>query len=81
MTLPEMLGMIGALLALVAGVIIGFVLHLGWWICATGLAGLVIGWVCGAIIAPFVDVHLKRTWDCEQSRKKDQADRNREPHR
>ena len=69
MTLPEMLGSLGAFLGTILGIALGLIFGLAWWTIGTAAAGFLLGWGAGAGIAsPFVHLLLYKSWKQERKR-------------
>ncbi len=70
MTLPEMLGLLGAFLGTILGIALGLIFGLAWWTIGTAAAGFLLGWGAGVGIAvsPFMDRLLQKSWKQERKR-------------
>ena len=69
MTLPEMLGLLGAFLGTILGIALGLIFGLAWWTIGTAAAEFLLGWGAGVGIAvPFVDHLLQKSWKQERKR-------------
>ena len=68
MTLPEMLGSLGAFLGTILGIALGLIFGLAWWTIGTAAAGFLLGWGAGVGIVGLVDRLLQKSWKQERKR-------------
>ena len=74
MTLTEAMVMLGSFLGVVAGIVIGVFLRIGWWTIGTAILGVFVGWIVAVALSPIAHRGAERLWKREQKRKKDQAE-------